>query len=83
MGNLQELVYKQGQAGVTKATVTINFNNSDKKGSPVGYEHFDQISVTRTVRQMSRRRLACGHEEMGCVLIDPFIADGCLIIYRW
>ena len=49
VGNLQELVYKQGQAGVTKATVTINFNNSDKKGSPVGYEHFDQISVTRQV----------------------------------
>ena len=26
--NLQELVYKQGQAGVTKATVSITFNNS-------------------------------------------------------
>ena len=49
VGNLQELVYKQGQAGVTKATVTINFNNADKKSSPVGYEHFDQISVTRQV----------------------------------
>ena len=53
VGNLQELVYKQGQAGVTKATVTINFNNADKKGSPVGYEHFDQISVTRQVRSQS------------------------------
>ena len=29
VGNLSELVYKQGQAGVTKATVTIVFNNSD------------------------------------------------------
>ena len=49
VGNLQELVYKQGQAGVTKATVSINFNNADKKTSPVGYEHFDKISVTRQV----------------------------------
>ncbi|CAM9869354.1 unnamed protein product, partial [Heterosigma akashiwo] len=49
VGNLQELVYKQGQAGVTKASVTIVFNNQDKKGSPVGYEHFDQITVTRQV----------------------------------
>ena len=49
VGNLQELVYKQGQAGVTKATVTITFNNADKKSSPVGYEHFDHISVTRQV----------------------------------
>jgi len=48
-GSLQELVYKQGQAGVTKASVTIVFNNSDKKVSPVGYEHFDKITVTRQV----------------------------------
>ena len=46
VGNLQELVYKQGQAGVTKASVTLVFNNKDKKGSPVGYEHFDQITIT-------------------------------------
>ncbi|PPD87549.1 hypothetical protein GOBAR_DD15512 [Gossypium barbadense] len=28
--NLQELVYKQGQAGITKATVSIIFDNSDR-----------------------------------------------------
>ena len=28
--NLQELVYKKGNAGVTKATVTITFDNSDE-----------------------------------------------------
>jgi hypothetical protein len=53
VGNLQELVYKQGQAGVTKATVTIAFNNADKKASPVGYEHLDRILVTRQVRTTS------------------------------
>lgn len=47
--NLQDLVYKQGQAGVNKASVTIIFDNSDKSQSPVGYEHNDTIAVNRTV----------------------------------
>jgi chromosome segregation ATPase len=34
--SLQELVYKQGQAGVTKASVSITFNNTDRERSPVG-----------------------------------------------
>lgn len=45
--SLQELVYKQGQAGITKATVSIVFDNHDKERSPVGYEHMDEITVTR------------------------------------
>ena len=48
--SLQELVYKGGQAGVTKATVTISFDNTDKKQSPLGYETFDEITVSRQVR---------------------------------
>eukprot|EP00899_Mesostigma_viride_P003874 jgi/Mesvir1/13488/Mv16537-RA.1 len=47
--NLQELVYKQGQAGINKATVSIVFNNSDRATSPVGYEHCEQITVTRQI----------------------------------
>jgi len=47
--NLQELVYKNGQAGVTKATVSITFDNRDKKQSPMGYEHYDEITITRQV----------------------------------
>ena len=48
-GNLSELVYKQGQAGVNKAVVTIIFNNDDRDTSPVGYEDFPQVIVTRQV----------------------------------
>ena len=48
-GSLQELVYKQGQAGVTKATVSIVFNNSDRASSPAGYEHCEKVTVTRQV----------------------------------
>jgi len=46
---LQELVYKQGQAGVTKASVSVTFNNEDRSRSPVGYEHCDRITVTRQI----------------------------------
>ncbi|XP_047490218.1 structural maintenance of chromosomes protein 2-like [Penaeus chinensis] len=47
--NLQELVYKNGQAGVTKATVTITFDNTDKKQSPIGYDHYNEVTITRQV----------------------------------
>ena len=47
--NLQELIYKNGQAGVTRATVTITFDNTDKKQTPIGYESFDEITISRQV----------------------------------
>eukprot|EP00040_Diaphanoeca_grandis_P027225 m.154478 g.154478 ORF g.154478 m.154478 type:complete len:1188 (+) comp30891_c0_seq1:197-3760(+) len=46
---LQELVYKNGQAGVTKASVSIVFDNTNKDQSPVGYADQDEITVTRQV----------------------------------
>lgn len=47
--NLQDLIYKRGQAGVTKASVTIVFDNRDKSKSPIGFEEYAQISVTRQI----------------------------------
>lgn len=44
---LQELIYKEGQSGVTKASVEIIFNNSDKNNSPTGYDQCDVISIKR------------------------------------
>lgn len=48
--NKKELIYKNGTAGVTKASVTLSFDNSDKQGSPPGYEGCDEINVTQTVQ---------------------------------
>lgn len=45
--SLQELIYKQGQAGVTKATVSVVFNNEDTANSPPGYEHCPRLTVSR------------------------------------
>ncbi|CAI4060934.1 hypothetical protein N7582_001755 [Saccharomyces uvarum] len=47
--SLQDLIYKRGQAGVTKASVTIVFDNTDKSNSPIGFTNSPQISVTRQV----------------------------------
>jgi structural maintenance of chromosome 2 len=47
--NLQDLIYKRGQAGVTKASVTIVFDNRDKSTSPIGFDEYAQISVTRQI----------------------------------
>jgi structural maintenance of chromosome 2 len=48
--NQQDLIYKRGQAGITKASVTIVFDNSDRENSPPGMENYAQITVTRQVR---------------------------------
>ena len=47
--NLQELVFKNGQAGITKATVSITFDNRDKNQSPLGYQQYDEVTITRQV----------------------------------
>lgn len=47
--NLQDLIYKRGQAGVTRASVTIVFDNTDRARSPVSFENYSQITVTRQI----------------------------------
>ena len=47
--NYNELVYKNGQAGVTKATVSVVFDNSNKSQSPVGYGNEREIIVSRQI----------------------------------
>jgi len=49
VSNLQGLVYKQGQSGVTKASVSIVFDNSDPECSPVEHQNEKEITVTRQV----------------------------------
>lgn len=47
--SLQELVYKGGQGGVSKASVTLIFDNTDKSTAPVGYEQPAEITVMRQI----------------------------------
>ena len=49
--NLRELIYKGGQAGVVKASVSIIFDNTDPKNKPAAFESgYDEITVTREVK---------------------------------
>ncbi len=48
-GGASDLIYKRGQAGITKASVTLVFDNSDKPRSPIGFEDYATISVTRQI----------------------------------
>lgn len=47
--NLQQLIYKNGQSGVTKATVSALFDNRNKSQSPIGLEDLDEFEVTRQI----------------------------------
>jgi hypothetical protein len=75
--SLQELVYKQGQAGVTKATVSIVFDNSDRSRSPLGYEDSPEITVTRQVTHPCRiLRYAMPPSEASlCSCVFQFLGD--------
>ena len=44
------LVYKEGLSGVTRASVSIIFNNTEKETSPAGYEDRERFTVTRSVK---------------------------------
>lgn len=62
--NLQDLIYKRGQGGVTKASVTLVFNNGNAEASPVGYADVPRIAVCRQILQGGKmtRYLVNGHQ---------------------
>lgn len=62
--SLQDLVYKKGQAGICKASVTLIFNNEDVDKSPIGYENSKQISITRQIIIGGRNKyIVNGHNK--------------------
>ena len=50
VSSLQELIYKFGHAGITKATVSLILDNNDPNHCPPGYEAHKILTVTRTVK---------------------------------
>ena len=61
--NLQELIYKVGKAGINKASVSITFDNTDKKTSPIGYQDYDTLIITRTIYQSKSKYYINGYSE--------------------
>lgn len=71
--NLQDLIYKRGQAGVTKASVTIIFSNLNVSASPIGFEHLRSITVTRqVVLGGNSKYLINGHKTQQQNVLDFF-----------
>ncbi|OII72046.1 uncharacterized protein cubi_01379 [Cryptosporidium ubiquitum] len=56
INKLEELVYKSGQAGISKASVSIIFNNDDKSNSSPLYKDLDKITITRQIATGGRNR---------------------------
>ncbi|KAH7647377.1 SMC2 protein [Cryptosporidium bovis] len=56
INKLEELIYKSGQAGISKASVSIIFNNEDKSNSSPLYRDLDKITVTRQIATGGRNR---------------------------
>jgi structural maintenance of chromosome 2 len=63
VSNLQELIYKRGNAGVTKAEVTLIFDNSDKKRSPPQLTTADRVIITRSVADGKSKYILNGRTE--------------------
>lgn len=71
--NLQDLIYKRGQAGVTKASVTIVFNNHEKSKSPIGFDNCSTISITRQIiLGGSSKYLINGHKAQQQTVLNLF-----------
>lgn len=60
---LQELIYKNGAAGITKAEVTLIFDNRNKEQSPLGYTDCDKIVVTRQITIEKSKYFINGRSE--------------------
>lgn len=67
------MVYKNGKAGVTRASVTLVFDNSDKDRCPMGYEKCKEISITRQVIVGGKNKyLINGKLVLNKIVIDLF-----------
>ena len=71
--SLQDLIYKRGQAGVTKASVTIVFDNTDRATSPVSLESMTEITVMRQISLPNvNKYLLNGHKAQQQVIQNLF-----------
>ena len=71
--SMQDLIYKQGTAGVEQASVSIVFNNEDESKSPTGYEKEKQITVTRQIKLGGRHKfLINGRNAQQAAVLNLF-----------
>lgn len=70
---MQDLIYKRGQSGITKASVSLVFNNTDPAQSPIGYADCPRLTVTRQVVVGGKNKyLVNGHVATNRVVENLF-----------
>ena len=72
--NLSDLIYKKGNAGINKASVTIIFDNKDKDTSPLTYEEYDEIIVSRTILQGKSKYYLNGYSATQDTIKNLFLS---------
>ena len=72
--NLSDLIYKKGNAGINKASVTIIFDNKDKESSPLTYEEYDEIIVSRTILQGKSKYYLNGYSATQDTIKNLFLS---------
>lgn len=53
---MQDLIFKSGQAGIKKATVSIIFDNTNRDQCPPGYENCAELIVSRQVEMGGKNK---------------------------
>lgn len=61
--NLQELIYKRGNAGITKATVTLVFDNQNKARSLPIFKDNDKVVISRSICDGKSKYILNGRTE--------------------
>lgn len=70
---MQDLIYKRGQSGIAKASVTLVFDNTDPQQSPIGYTTCPELTVTRQVMVGGKNKyLVNGHVATNRVVENLF-----------
>ncbi|CAM4884798.1 unnamed protein product [Rotaria socialis] len=69
---LSDFIYKQGTAGVTRASVSIMFDNRNKEQAPDGYKMIDELTVTRIVESNKSKYLLNGKNATQSAIHDLF-----------
>ena len=71
--NMQGLIFKNGVAGVTKATVRVVYDNTNKAQSPIGLENFDEFEVSRMIMVGGKTKYTLnGVTKTGTQILDMY-----------
>lgn len=74
--NMRELIYKNGQAGIKQASVSIVFDNRNKAASPVNLEMYDEVKITRVIKFDSSSYYLNGKRETNANIKKIFKSIG-------